>query len=87
VNPWQERRHPDVVQTANGTLVVVYAAMENPTAGKDVLMCTRSTNLGESWSNPTPILCSRFTARPKDHVRLLDLFSAETAAIGYGQSH
>ena len=65
----RECRHPDIVQTADGTLVVVYAAMENPSPGKDVLMCTRSTDLGLSWSNPKPILCSRFTERPKDHVR------------------
>ena len=52
---------------------MVYAAMENPSGGKDVLMCSRSED-GESWSNPKPILSTRFTARPKDHVRALCSF-------------
>lgn len=50
--------------TQDGTLVVVYAANENDSPGKDVLMCTRSADDGATWSEPTPIACSRFSERP-----------------------
>ena len=40
--------HPSICQTKNGTLVVVYQ-------GKNVLMCTRSTDNGTTWSKPQPI--------------------------------
>ena len=40
--------HPSICRTNNGTLVVVYQ-------GKNVLMCSRSTDGGTTWSEPRPI--------------------------------
>jgi len=40
--------HPSVCRTVEGTLVVVYK-------GDDALMCSRSMNDGETWSDPLPI--------------------------------
>jgi hypothetical protein len=51
--------HPDIVRTADGTLIVVYGANEDDSPGKDVLMCTRSSDDGASWSAAVPIPCSR----------------------------
>ena len=51
----------------DGTLIIVYAANENDSHGKDVLMCTRSANHGASWDTPTPIDCTRFENRPPRH--------------------
>ena len=48
----------------DGTLIIVYAANENESHGKDVLMCTRSDTSGESWSEPVPIGCTRFSQKP-----------------------
>lgn len=55
--------HPSICKTADGTLIIVYAANENDSPGKDVLMCTRSTNGGESWSVASPIDCTRFSEK------------------------
>jgi hypothetical protein len=43
--------HPSICRTSNGTLVVVYK-------GANVLMCARSTDDGNSWSQPVPIATS-----------------------------
>ena len=43
--------HPSICQTKQGTLVVVYK-------GANVLMCSRSTDEGETWSKPQPIATS-----------------------------
>jgi len=43
--------HPSICRTKNCTLVVVYK-------GENVLMCARSSDDGESWSNPEPITTS-----------------------------
>ena len=40
--------HPSICRTRHGTLVVVYQ-------GKNVLMCSRSTDGGTTWSEPRPI--------------------------------
>jgi Neuraminidase (sialidase) len=40
--------HPSVCRTKNGTLVVVYK-------GANILMCSRSTDDGKSWTQPKPI--------------------------------
>jgi hypothetical protein len=56
--------HPSICRATGGTLIIVYAANENDSRGKDVLMCTRSANHGASWDTPTPIDCTRFENRP-----------------------
>lgn len=43
--------HPSICQTENGTLVVIYK-------GANVLMCSRSTDDGETWTKPEPIATS-----------------------------
>jgi len=43
--------HPSLCRTKNGTLVVVYK-------GANVLMCSRSTDDGKTWSEPGPIATS-----------------------------
>jgi hypothetical protein len=40
--------HPSICRTSDGTLVVVYK-------GANVLMCSRSTDSGETWSSPARI--------------------------------
>jgi hypothetical protein len=40
--------HPSICQTPNGVLVVVYQ-------GKEVLMCARSTDGGQTWTTPVAI--------------------------------
>ena len=64
--------HPDIVQTADGTLVIVHAIYENDSPGNDVLVCTRSRDNGASWSPSVPIDCTRFSERPKDAIPELD---------------
>ena len=51
--------HPDICRCPDGTLVIVYAANEDDSPGKDVLMCTRSVDDGASWTKQVPIPCSR----------------------------
>jgi len=43
--------HPSICQTKNGTLLVVYK-------GANVLMCSRSTDQGSTWSKPEAITTS-----------------------------
>ncbi|MDP6444084.1 MAG: sialidase family protein [Pirellulaceae bacterium] len=40
--------HPSICQTKDGNLVVVFQ-------GKNVLMCSRSTDAGKTWTKPKPI--------------------------------
>ena len=56
--------HPSICKTADGTLIIVYAANEDDSPGKDVLMCTRSTDSGATWSVSSPIECTRFSEKP-----------------------
>jgi hypothetical protein len=56
--------HPSICRTSNGTLVVVYK-------GANVLMCARSTDDGNSWSNPEPIATS---AKRPDVIREVTKF-------------
>ena len=56
--------HPSICQTKNGTLVVVYK-------GANVLMCSRSTDKGITWSKPEPIVTS---AKRPDVIREVKQF-------------
>ncbi len=56
--------HPSICRTKQGTLVVVYK-------GANVLMCSRSTDEGESWSKPTAIATS---AKRPDGIREVKKF-------------
>lgn len=56
--------HPSICQTKNGTLVVVYK-------GDNVLMCSRSTDQGDSWSKPEAITTS---AKRPDVIREVKKF-------------
>ena len=56
--------HPSICQTKDGTLVVVYK-------GANVLMCSRSGDLGASWSKPEPIATS---AKRPDVIREVKKF-------------
>ena len=56
----------------DGTLVIVHALQENDSPGNDVLVCTRSTNSGRTWSPSAPIDCTRFSERPVDAIPELD---------------
>ena len=56
--------HPSICRTQNGTLVVVYQ-------GQDVLMCTRSTDRGNSWSEAKPIAT---TAKRPVGIRAVEKF-------------
>ncbi|MDA0590394.1 MAG: sialidase family protein [Planctomycetota bacterium] len=56
--------HPSICRTENGTLVVVYK-------GANVLMCSRSTDDGETWTKPEPIATS---ARRPDVIREVKKF-------------
>jgi hypothetical protein len=56
--------HPSICQTENGTLVVVYK-------GANVLMCSRSTDEGSTWTKPEPITTS---ARRPDVIREVKRF-------------
>ena len=56
--------HPSICQADNGTLVVVYQ-------GKNVLMCSRSTDGGTTWSEPRPIAT---TATRPSEIRKVEKF-------------
>lgn len=56
--------HPSICRTNDGTLVVVYK-------GANVLMCSRSTDGGQTWSTPEPIATS---ARRPDAIREVKSF-------------
>ena len=56
--------HPSICQTKNGTLVVVYK-------GANVLMCSRSTDKGSTWSKPEAIVTS---AKRPDVIREVKKF-------------
>ena len=56
--------HPSICQAHDGTLVVVYQ-------GKNVLMCSRSTDDGTTWSEPQSIAT---TARRPDEIREVKRF-------------
>ena len=56
----------------DGTLVVVHAINEDDSPGNDVLVCTRSSDGGASWSPSAPIDCTRFAERPKHAIPELD---------------
>jgi hypothetical protein len=56
--------HPSICRTKNGTLVVVYK-------GANVLMCARSVDSGETWSQPEPIATS---AKRPDVIRKVTKF-------------
>lgn len=64
--------HPDIVKTADGTLVIVHAIYEDDSPGNDVLVCTRSLDKGLTWSPSVPIECTRFSKRPKAAIPELD---------------
>ncbi|MBM79616.1 MAG: hypothetical protein CMJ78_03355 [Planctomycetaceae bacterium] len=51
--------HPSICQVGDNTLVVVYQ-------GKNVLMCSRSTDVGKTWSKPVAI---ETTAKRPDSIR------------------
>lgn len=56
--------HPSICRTQNGTLVVVFK-------GSNVLMCARSSDGGDSWSEPLPITTS---AKRPDVIRKVSRF-------------
>ena len=56
--------HPSICRTQDGTLVVVYK-------GANVLMCSRSTDAGQTWSKSEPIATS---AKRPDVVRKVRKF-------------
>jgi hypothetical protein len=56
--------HPSLCRTQRGTLVVVYK-------GANVLMCSRSTDDGKTWSKPVPIATS---AKRPDSIREVKTF-------------
>lgn len=56
--------HPSICRTRNGTLVVVYK-------GANVLMCSRSSDGGATWSEPAAITTS---ARRPDAIREVKVF-------------
>jgi len=56
--------HPSICRTQDGTLVVVYK-------GANVLMCSRSTDAGQTWSKSEPIATS---AKRPDVIRKVQKF-------------
>jgi Neuraminidase (sialidase) len=56
--------HPSICRTKEGTLVCVYK-------GKNVLMCSRSTDAGATWTTPEPIATS---AKRPEVIREVKIF-------------
>lgn len=56
--------HPSICRTKDGALIVVYK-------GKNVLMCSRSTDGGKTWEQPEAIATS---ARRPDSIREVKIF-------------
>jgi hypothetical protein len=53
--------HPNIAVTADGTVVLVCAAvLDDSTPGKDCLICFHSNDRGRTWSEPAQIAPSHF---------------------------
>ncbi len=63
--------HPSICRTIEGTLILVYR-------GDGILMCSRSTDDGETWSTPVPIATS--AVRP-DGIREVKKFEIYPGTI------